>query len=767
MRAVNKNALSVPAMSGSAGASVASARILADSSNKQGLSLPELWRRLMRQKALFFTVLLLTLLLAALITWAMTPNFRAVSTLQIEKQGAQIVDFGELNKATPDLGELDPFFRTQYEQLKSRELAQRVIKKLNLKKRLFDHDFGTPLRTALTDRFNTMFNPVLVWINSLKIDSKKLAGPDTDPVDKFLRNLYVEPVERTHLVKVFYETPDADLSAEIVNTLVKTFINEAHTSNSQTDTYAQTFLELELEKARDRLTASEEELVEYARENEILEVNNSQETQEKKLTELNTALSSAEQRKIEADSQLRQADANNSAADVLRNPLIEGLKRQLSDLEAEYQNQLRIFKPAYPDMQQLAIEIGSVRRKLAAESATVQRTVKGTLQAESNAASDLVTRLQDELADYKDQLIDQRDRSVEYNALKRELDTNRKLYEDLLQRNKEVSVASGASTSNIRIIDAAQPPVKSFRPNKPLNMLIGLLGGLMLASAFALLRESLSHSLSSGSELEKLSGLPVLGTIPYVRRTRQAALPLAALRDVGSAVAEAYRVAATNLKFAFNEPGSRIFLVTSVNPSAGKSTSSVNLALSKAQLGNKVLLIDADFRRPTLHKKMSINNHIGLSEYLYGDVELVKATQQFSEATSTYVITAGLLNLDPVEALSCERMVKLIERARQYFDVTIIDAPPVTGFADTLLLAEYADGAVIVTEEEKMDRREMADTLARLQRVKQNVLGFLMVKSRSNAAVSERYYQNYQRRPADNAPLVVAQHKTDGLNLAR
>ncbi|MGB1255730.1 MAG: GumC family protein [Thiolinea sp.] len=766
MLTVNNNALPVPAVPNHSGVSPTPARILAEPADG-GLTLKELWRRLMRQKALFLTTLLLTLLLSALITWSLTPQFRAVSTLQIEKQGAQIVDFGELNKPTPDMGELDPFFRTQYEQLKSRELAQRIINKLDLEQRLFDRNFGSPLKVSIIDRFQHMFKLVLDWAKGLAFWDKKAQSVDIDPVDKFLKNLYVEPVEKTHLVKVFYETPDPELSAEIVNTLVKTFINETLTADSQTDTYAQTFLELELEKARDRLTSSEDELVQYARDNGILEVNNSQEAQEKKLTELNSALALAEQRKTEADSQLSEGQFNGNAADVLRNPVIEGLKRQLSDLEAEYQNLSKIFKPAYPDMQQLAREIETVRRKLAAETVTVKNTATATLEAESVAATSLVERLQDELADYKDQLLDLRDRSVEYNALQRELDTNRKLYEGLLQRNQEVGVAAGASSSNIRIIDPAKAPVKHFRPVRPLNMLIGLIAGLLLASALALLRESLNNSLASTEELEKLSGLPILGTIPYVSRLNQRKLPLAALRDIGSSASEAYRIAAANLKFVFPEPGSRIFLVTSVDPAVGKSTSAVNLALSKSQIGNKVLLIDADFRRPTIHHKMELNNHLGLSEYLHGDIELSKVTQHFAEAKNTYVITAGLLNLDPVEALSCDRMLKLIEMARQYFDVTIIDAPPVTGFADALLLAEQSDATIIVTHAENIDRQQMSQALARLQRVKQNVAGFLVVKSR-DAEVPEGYYQRYQQQPVSSvAPLASARHKTDGLNLAR
>ena len=203
MVTVNNNALPAPAVA-PATTGPSSGAILANPSEGGALTLKELWQRLMRQKALFLTVLLSTLLLSALITWSIVPQFRAVSTLQIEKQGTQVVDFGELNRPTPDLGELDPFFRTQYEQLKSRELAQKVIEKLDLNKILFNKDFGTPLKTALAERAGTMFKPLADWIKSLGADDVlEKAAAKTDPVDLFLANLYVEPVEKRTWLKCF------------------------------------------------------------------------------------------------------------------------------------------------------------------------------------------------------------------------------------------------------------------------------------------------------------------------------------------------------------------------------------------------------------------------------------------------------------------------------------------------------------------------------------------------------------------------------------
>jgi capsular exopolysaccharide synthesis family protein len=715
-----------------------------------GVTLEDIWRKLVRQKWVFLPVMLATILLAAFITWSIQPTYRSMATLQIEKEGVQVVNFGSVNNASPDMGELDPFFRTQYEQLKSRKLAESVMSDLGLQQHLFEHKQKPGMIRSLLSG---------IFPSTEEGENKKPVSVDYTAA--FINGLYVEPIEKTHLVKVFYESPDPVLSAQIVNTLVNNFIKTNINSQSETDAYAKEFLERELDKARTRLTMQDTKLVEYAKSHDILEVNNSQSTQEKKLDDLYAALGEAERNRIQTESQMIQGRKHGNVSQVLDSPVVEGLKSRLSELEARYQDQLKIFKPNYPDMQSLDQQIQEIRRQLSGEVGNI----KQSLDSQFLAAKKLEDDLRNELENYKQELVGLRDRSIEYDALKREVETSRNLYEGLLQRVKEVNVAANASTSNIRVVDPAAPATDMFRPNRKLNMIIGSLVGLLLGFGAALLRETLNQTVASITELQALSGLPILGTIPRMRNMAESTLALSTARDMASPFAEAYRVAAANLRFILPEGFPRVTLITSVNPAEGKSTSATNIALSQAQTGMKVLLIDADLRRPSLHFKLGLPNAKGLSNFLAGETDIANATQPSREVKGLYIITAGTLMVDPVRMLSSPAMAKLVNLAIQHFDSIIIDGPPVTGFADAIFLSSLAQATVLVADEDHINRKRLLNTIEQLRRVKQNIAGFLMIRSQEDV-VDYRYYDRYQRKPCAEGQKALKGKPRKGLNLA-
>lgn len=716
-----------------------------------GMGLGEIGQRLWRQKGTILLVALPIILLTAWLTWITPATYRAGAMIQIEKEGAKVVEFNTQTPTNPDMGLQDPFFRTQYEQLKSRKLAEQVIAEQELAQRLFERHKNNGILPESMAVIKT-------WLVGLFTD-KKLAPESANSVDyvkQFQESLYVEPIEQTHLIKVFFESPDPVLSAQIVNALVDAFIKANLTEQTDTDVYVKQFLEGELEKARNRLTMQESKLVEYAKQNNILEASTSPTSQEKQLDDLYLALGTAERNRIQAESMLIQSRSHGNVRDVLGNPLIEGIKQNLVTLEAEYQEKLKLFKPAYPDMQRLQQQIQSVNSRLQRET----NNLKQSLQADYSAARKVEGDIRAELDNYKRELVNLRDKSIEYNALKREVETSRNLYDGLLQRMKEASVVANVNSSNIKVIDAAVPATDVFRPKKKINLALGVLAGLILGIGVALLRASMGQTLTSVSELQTLSGLPVLGTIPRIRAFSRQALSKAAIRGNISPLVESYRVAAANLRFILPRNTPQVILFSSASPAEGKSTSAVNIAVSQAQQGQKVLLIDADMRKPSIHAKLGLRNSQGLSNFLSREVEIAAVTQAARDVKGLYVVTAGSAVSNPVSLVSSPDMAKLLALATQHFDSIVIDAPPVLGFADTLYLASLVQATILVVNEDHINRKRLLGALEQLQRVKHNVVGFLMIKSDENSA-NYRYY----RRPRLES---VLRSKTNrpGLNLA-
>jgi capsular exopolysaccharide synthesis family protein len=250
-----------------------------------------------------------------------------------------------------------------------------------------------------------------------------------------------------------------------------------------------------------------------------------------------------------------------------------------------------------------------------------------------------------------------------------------------------------------------------------------------------------------------------------MRNMAESTLALSTARDMASPFAEAYRVAAANLRFILPEGFPRVTLITSVNPAEGKSTSATNIALSQAQTGMKVLLIDADLRRPSLHFKLGLPNAKGLSNFLAGETDIANATQPSREVKGLYIITAGTLMVDPVRMLSSPAMAKLVNLAIQHFDSIIIDGPPVTGFADAIFLSSLAQATVLVADEDHINRKRLLNTIEQLRRVKQNIAGFLMIRSQEDV-VDYRYYDRYQRKPCAEGQKALKGKPRKGLNLA-
>lgn len=697
------------------------------------MSIRDIFGILRRRKFTILLTLLTTLALALLYTFSVKPSYRANAIIQIERDGAEIVNFGSTQQTSTGYSENDPFFRTRYEMLRGRVIAQRVIEELNLKNSL------SPKQTE-----ESVFS-LSGLMKAIGLSEKKTIPVPTSASNYtglFLKNLFVQPIAGTHLVEVFYEAPTPDEAKTVVTSLLDNFIRLQIETKSETGEYAKEFLTKQIYDAGDRLRSAEETLVKYANKNGILGVDEKQTRQVKKLENLDNALVQAEIRRIEAESLYLQMKKVGSVSTVLTNPVITSLKARLVQLEGDYQEMLKTFKPNYPDMKRLQQQINSAKGKLQKEMGNIQRS----MEADFKAAKRQEDKIRSELGQFNTTMRNLQDSGVDYNNLKREVESNSKVYNSLLQRLEEVNVASAANTSSISIVEPAVLPVGKYRPRPKMNVMLGLLSGLILGLAFAFLRESLDQSIKSSDDLEKATGLPVLGMIPRVTKSSmKKQLDLIAFKIPHSPAAEAYRILATNIRLMFKNEEGHVMLITSIHSGEGKSTTASNIACSYAQMGKKVLLVDADIRNSSLHKKLNMNNKRGLSHYLKGESDLVGITQPVKSIPGLYAITAGEYEVDPVSLLSHERMSYLTAQGSSIFDYVIIDAPPITGFADTLVLSSLATSTLIVAQEDNLDARTIKNVLGQLRRVKNNISGFLLVNVK-NPSVNEKYYSKYHSK---------------------
>nr|WP_213455862.1 GumC family protein [Thiocapsa sp.] len=499
------------------------------------IDLRELWAVLMRRRWLIISVVSLAAILALVATFVMTPIYRSTLLLQIETTGNRVVDYGSVTQeeTTGYRANMD-FYRTQYELLKSNTLARRVIDQLGLVP--MDADEEGP------SFFGDMGTMAKAWVSSMSGASATgdaLSGVDPEQAQRMneeialLEQLTIEPVRDSRLVRIHYDSPGPVEAAEVANAVATNFINLNLERRYDASSFAKRFLEEQLAQARATLEESEKRFVAYAREREIVDTDNRLQITLDNLREMNSQLIKAQGARIEAEAVyfgIVNAGGAGSAAGVLESKLIQSLKERRGTMEADYRDQLQVFKPNYPSMRQLKQQIDELDQQIARETSAIAGGVKAQYEAKSLEEAKLSKRIME----LNEEALALQDRSTDFETLRREVTTNRELYDGLLQRVKEVGVAAGIGENNISIVDAARVPIAPFKPSLKLNLAIAIALGGFIGVLAAFLLEALDDTVRGAEDVEGLVGAPVLTLIPKVdarelglrgRRARPARLP--------------------------------------------------------------------------------------------------------------------------------------------------------------------------------------------------------------------------------------------------
>ncbi len=739
------------------------------------LDLRDLWRMVVKHKGLLLSVAIAGLLVAVLLSFIKTPLYLATTSVQVDKRAARVVQFGQDADATQDLDDRTAM-GTQLELLKSRVLAERVIDELRLDRQ------GLPMPTgpaaegdapAVGDgEADTV--EATGWkavagnlLGRIKDSYGKIREPSSNSVERLNREqvieafqdtVKVEQVRNSRMLKIQVENASPQLAARIANSVTDTFIALNLERRMDSSSYAKTFLETQLGLTKARLEESERKLNDYARSKNILTLDEKTNVLNQTFTEYSTALTKAEQEVIKAESDFEAIrTAPGTSRQVLESKTIQDYKAQISKLDQDYQEAAKVYKDDFPKMKQLRAQMDELQGNINAEIQNVLASVRNQAQTAKRQENLIRTRLQQTRAE----IMSAQDRSVDFNLLKREVDTNRELYNGLLQQVKEVGVAGGVESNNIQVVDKAEVPLFPYKPRLALNAAIGLLAGIVLGLGIVFLMESMDDSIKFADEVEKLLQVPLLGVIPKIKdkKATSASLAMMVHDDPRGQMAEAYRSVRTALQFSTADGAPRRLVLTSTTKSEGKSTTALALAINFAQMGSKVVLIDADMRNPTTHKYLNLPNTAGLSNYLSGHGKPGEITRM-TPIDNLMVITAGPIPPSPVDLLTGVRLGELMDLLEvRGADYIIFDGPPVLGLADAIVLGNQVHSVLFVAQASQTRKSHIKDAFRRLRMAGIVPCGVVLTKTTAqNTAyyTYDNYYGYGVDSPAPNAAKASA-----------
>jgi succinoglycan biosynthesis transport protein ExoP len=683
-----------------------------------------------RKKWVVIGFLLSSVIVTAAFTAMTTHLYKSTVVLKIDSGDQNAMSIAGMPIGKPEAD----YYVTQYEILKSRSVAEQVIRRLNLDK---NDNFMPPegglskITNGTIDSVNSAISAIFSFLRGGKQDeqTEQPAGIDNEMplylINSLINRLDVDPVKNSQLVEVSFVSHKAALAYSVTKTVAETYIEYDLDSRVASNRKAKDFLTEQIALTRKKLEDSERKLYEYAAGNRIIYLDSDKMSViTQKLSDISGALSAATNERVGKESlfrEIKESGVNNPV--IVNNNLIQGLRQQYATLEAEYSNLSSTYTPDYPKMMNLKSQIDAVESRITREmSKIVQSTeadYKASLKKESNLKKLFETQ--------QSSVLEFQGKAADYQTLKREVAVNQELHNNLLQKFNEVSVAAMSKATNIQIVDSARFPKAPFKPNTTLNLLLSLFFGLFGGVGLAFLVEYFDDTVRDAQAVEKITYIPSLGMIPFQKELHALKRPLIVNAGQNNPATEIFRSIGTFILLSSSVKQPKTILVTSPGEKEGKTTISINVASVLTESVGRGVIIDADMRKPELHAAFGLDNSVGLSSYLtrkasIDDDGLIK----HSSVKGLHVITSGPLPANPSKLLHSSEMREFLDFLCSVYDFVIVDAPPIMGMPDSVFLSSVVDGTILVVKAGVTPRNAIAETQRIFRNVNSNLLGVIL-----------------------------------------
>ncbi|MFZ5453722.1 MAG: GumC family protein [Thermodesulfobacteriota bacterium] len=682
-----------------------------------GRTIHDYLRILAKRRWIAIGILVVLVASTAIYNYTAIPIYKATAQILIERQLPRVLS----TKEGPGVDiKSEEFYQTQYKLLESKALAKKIADKLHLKT-------------------NPYYAPIFQHLPP-NADAAKRRQVEERLLNSILANVEVKPIRSSSLVDVSFSHPDPKLAAQIINTLAECYIEQSMDMRFAVSQEAAVWLQQKIGDARKKLEDSEAKLNQYKRDHNIVTLGDKEAITAQKLQQLNRDLVAAQTRRMEAETRFKEVSQGHPISDVLSNPLIQTLKGQEAQIIAQTSELGKKYGEKHPRMIRLNNELAAVRAKIGAEMGQVVQTVKN----EYHMARAQEANLKAAMDGIKGETQDLGDRTIQYQVLLRDVETNRALYENMLKSLKETTATENLPSTNIRIVYPATVPTVPDSPRKFRNLLLAAVLGIVFGAAVALGLESLDTTLKTPDEVEEWLEIPNLAMISHIEVPAQTANAdggppeLVVHSGTQPLVSEAYRGLRTSILFSSPGQAPKTLLVTSTLPLEGKTLTAANLATAMAKAEPQVLLVDADLRRPTLHQLFQVEREPGLSNFLVGDTEELPLME--TPVPGLFLVTCGHIPPNPSELLHSERMGEFLSRAQERFSRVVIDSPPLMSVTDAAILATLVEGALLVVKADTVPRKAAMEAKNDLLEVQAPLLGAILndVNLQRNG-----YYYNY------------------------